>query len=118
MRKSIGRFFLIFALVMSVVAVQNVFAEDLTIEGQITAISEDPNIITIMDENGVETDVYGVRLDYIANKYPEIYKILMNEGVIVTVWYYVTYCNLHEEDIYMATEIEVSGVTIPMHKTH
>ena len=101
MRKSIGRFFLIITLVMSVVVVQNVFAEDIT--GLIDDISTRPNTITI---DG--TEINGIPINYLLNKHDiDLFDFLPEgeyESVEVTVSAEPFVCNSGAEKL-MATSI-------------
>lgn len=74
--------FVILAIVMSLVAIQNVCAE--TITGTIEDISTAPNVIVI---DG--TEIYGVRIDYLYNQY----NIDLETGINVSVEYYEYECS-------------------------
>lgn len=59
------KLFILLAIVMSFVAVQSVSAE--TVEGEITGMKTRHNVVTV-DEGSIETDVYGVKYDFLENQ--------------------------------------------------
>lgn len=69
-----GRFIVVITLVMSMVVVQNAFAE--TFDGAIQEITTRPNTITV---DG--TVIYGVKINYLLNQYD----IDLYEGLGVSV---------------------------------
>ncbi|MCB2145911.1 MAG: hypothetical protein KQI81_05500 [Deltaproteobacteria bacterium] len=107
MKKSRGRLFLIFAMVMSVVVVQNVFAE--TVEGTIDSITTKPNTISIIDDALELTVINGVKINYLSNQY----NIDLEEGMFVSVDYDEFTCS--DGSIKnMATSITVGEVTVQL----
>ena len=80
MKRSLKSLAVIAATAMSFVAVQNVAAE--TVSGSIEEITTRPNVVTVYDElTGEFTDVYGVRINYLANQY----NIELEEGDLVSI---------------------------------
>ena len=106
MRKSIGRFFLIITLVMSVVAVQNVFADDFTIVGEITAISTSKPCTVTLDDDIV---INGMKINYLSNQY----NIDLETGMLVSIDYYEFTCS-DGTTKNMATSITVDDVTVQL----
>lgn len=101
MKSSIRTMFVVLAIVMSFVAVQAAQAD--TVTGTITAISTKPNIITVD-----ETDVYGIKFNYLKNKHD--IDLTVNMKVSVEVYEY--YCPVYETTKLMACEITVDDVTV------
>lgn len=107
MKRTIGRLLLIITLVMSVVAVQNVFAE--TVEGTIDEITTKPNTISVIDDASVLTVINGVKINYLSNQY----NIDLEEGMLVSVEYDEFTCS--DGSIKnMATAISVGDVTVQL----
>lgn len=100
MKTSMRRFFLLIALVMSVIVVQSAFAE--TITGAIEEITTKPNTITID-----ETVFNGIKISYLRNQY----SIDLETGMQVTLDYYEFECT--DGTIKnMITDITVGDVTV------
>jgi len=80
MKRSMRTMFVLLAIVMSLVAVQAAWAKtcNLEVEGTVTAIDYDNNSITI-DYN---TIIYGVRLEYLANKLNIVLQV--GDNVVIT----------------------------------
>jgi hypothetical protein len=81
MKSSIKGLIVILVIVMSFVVVQSVCAETHFVEGTITEISTQPNMIIV---NG--TEVYGVRFNFLSNKHD--IDLSVNQWVIVKVYEY------------------------------
>ncbi len=96
MKNSIRTMFVVLAIVMSFVAVQAAQADMVT--GTITAISTDPNMITVNN-----TDVYGIKFNYLENKH----NIFLTVNTEVSVEVYEYYCPVYETTKLMACEITV-----------
>ena len=78
MKISIRKMVVLLAIVLSLVAVQVVWAEscNVTVSGEITTLYDEANAIKV-----VETDVYGIPLDYLAKKL----NIVLIEGDYVVI---------------------------------
>ena len=97
MKSSIKGLFVILAIVVSLVAVQSVCAADIfTVKGTIEEISTRPNKVVVD-----ETDVFGVRINYLANQYNidletgidvsiEVYEFECTDGTIKNMAYSIT----------------------------
>ena len=100
MKTSMRRFFLLIALIISVIVVQSAFAE--TITGAIEKITNKPNTITID-----ETVFNGIKINYLLNQY----NIDLETGMQVTLDYYEFECT--DGTIKnMITDIAVGDVTV------
>ena len=88
---------------MSFVAVQSVCAETSTVTGMIDEISTRPNMIVV---DG--TEVYGVRINYLANQY----NIVLDEGIYVSVDVYE--CPKYDTTKLIAYRITVDKVTVEL----
>jgi len=79
MKRSIRTMFVLLAVVLSLVAVQAVWAKSCnnTVEGTVTAIDYDKNAITVD-----ETTVKGIPLDYLAKKLG--IELLLDDSVVIT----------------------------------
>jgi len=106
MKTSIKKLFVIMAIVMSFVAVQNACAE--TVEGTIDAISTRPNVVTVEG-----SDVYGVKFNSLYKLSDivltvdqdvsfEVYDCECNDGTIVS-----KACTITADDIYGIEQIVV-----------
>jgi len=104
MKHSIKGLFVILAIIMSLVAVQGVCAETVTVEGMIDNISEKPNMIVV---DG--TEVYGVRYKYLCNQY----NICLEENMNVSIVCDVFVCS-NGTSKNMATSITVDDVTVQL----
>jgi hypothetical protein len=102
MKRSIKGLFVILAIIMSLVAVQNVCAE--TVTGKIASISTRPPTIVV---DGIE--VSGVRINYLANQY----NINLAEGDTVSIEYYEYECS-DGTIINKACKITVDEATISL----
>ena len=100
MKNSIRTMFVVFAIVMSFVAVQAAQAD--TVAGMITAISTKPNMITV---DG--TEVSGVKFNYLCNQYT----ICLEAGNSVSIDYYEFEC-IDGTIKNMAYSITVGNVTV------
>ena len=100
MKNSIRTMFVVFAIVMSFVAVQAAQAD--TVAGTITAISTKPNMITVD-----ETEVSGVKFNYLCNQYT----ICLEAGNSVSIDYYEFEC-IDGTIKNMAYSITVGNVTV------
>jgi len=109
MKSSIKGLFVILAIVMSFVVVQNVCAE--TVSGTIEAISTDKpsNMIVVKDVNDVLTEVYGMRIKYLDNQHGIVLEELMEEGTTVIIDAYEVLCSDGSIKL-MACRITVVGV--------
>ena len=103
MKNSIRTMFVVLAIVMSFVAVQAAQAD--TVTGTITAISTRPNVITVD-----ETDVYGIKFNYLKNKH----YIVLAVNMVVSVEVYEHYCRFDETTRLMACEITVGNDNAPV----
>jgi len=100
MKSSMRRFFLLIALVMSVIVVQSAVAG--TITGPIEDISTAPNTITV---DG--TVFNGIKINYLYNQY----NIDLETGMEVALDYYEFYCSDGTVKN-MVTDIAVGDATI------
>ncbi len=99
----------ILAIAVSLVAVQNVLAATtITVAGTVSQISTDPNMVVI-DDDGVLTEVYGIRLNYLANQY----NIFIEEGTAISVDAYEYLCSDGTIKL-MASSITVNDVTVQL----
>ena len=106
MKTSIKGLFVIMAIVMSFVAVQSVCAvETFTVEGTISEVSTRPNMIVV---DG--TEVYGVKINYLANQY----NIDLQTGIDVSVDVYEYECPTYDTTKLMATSITVGAITVQL----
>ncbi len=106
MKKSYRGLVVIAATVMSFISVQSVSAED--IEGTISNIAtEKPYVVTVEGITGELTDVYGVKINYLANKY----SIVLSEGLDVFITAELVECSTGEE-VLRADSIQVGDVTV------
>lgn len=101
MKSSMVRILVLVTLVMGIFVAQNALAE--TITGTITDISTQPNIIVI--DNA--TEIYGVKINYLANQYD----IILEEGETVRVEAYTFECSNGSTKL-MATDITIGDATI------
>ena len=101
MKNSIRTMFVILAVLMSFVAVQAASADTVTVEGTITAISTTPNMITV-DTVDSDTDVYGVKFDYLDNRCG----ITLSVDMDVTVKAEEYYCALNDITVLKAVSID------------
>lgn len=86
-------------------------AETVTISGTITDMSTYPNMIAI-DDGGVITEVYGIRLGYLARQY----NVVIETGMAVSVEAYENLC--YDGTIRLkATSITVDDLTIDIGRT-
>ena len=67
MKISIRKMFVLLAIVLSLVAVQSVFAVTSTITGTIVALNTQPNMIVVNDGDS-DVEVYGVKSTYYNSK--------------------------------------------------
>lgn len=103
------KIFAILAIAVSLFAVQNVLAATtITVEGTVSQISTDPNMVVI-DDDGVSTEVYGIRLSYLANQY----NIVIEEGTSVSIEAYEYLCSDGTIKL-MAASITVNDVTVQL----
>jgi hypothetical protein len=102
MKRSIKGLVVILVIVMSFVAVQSVCAE--TVEGTIDSISIRPPKIVVG-----ETEVSGVRYNYLCNQYG----ICLEEGDVVSIDYYDFECS-DGTILHKACKITVDEVTIAL----
>lgn len=109
MKNSIRTMFVILAVLMSFVAVQAASADTVTVEGTITAISTTPNMITV-DTVDSDTDVYGVKFDYLYNQCD----ITLSVDMDVTVKAEEYYCALN--DITVLKAVSIDGCKLPSSK--
>jgi hypothetical protein len=87
MKRSMKGLFVILAIVMSLVAVQSVCAE--TVIGTIDSIStEQPRNMIVVDG----TEVYGMRISYLANQYGIVLQELMEQDTTVIIDAYEVIC--------------------------
>ena len=107
MKNSIRTMFVVLAIVMSFVAVQAAQAD--TVAGTITAISTKPNMITVD-----ETDVYGIRFNYLENKHDIVLTVEPVTEVSVEVYEY--YCPIYDTTKLMACEITVDDAAISLRR--
>ena len=109
MKKHLGRYILIMAIVMSLFAVQNAFAETVvqTITGMIESISTHPNTITIDD-----ADIYGIRINHLAKYGIDIYEIQADQSE-VSILAYEYLCSDGSTKL-MASEFSVGDVTVTL----
>ena len=111
MKISVKGLFVILSIVMSLFVVQSVCAETVTgsVTGVIQSISTDPNMIVVLDEEtDSETEVYGVKFDYLCNHY----KTCIVTGDTVTIDYYEFYCRKDDTFKNMASSITVGDLTV------
>ena len=102
MKNSLKGLFVILAIVMSLIAVQNVCAEQVT--GAITSISTQPNTITVN-----EIEIHGVKFGYLCNQY----NICLEEGDLVTIEYYDYLCS-DGSILFKACTIIADDVTVKL----
>jgi hypothetical protein len=103
MKRSMKGLFVILAIVMSLVAVQSVCAE--TVIGTIDSIStEQPRNMIVVDG----TEVYGMRISYLANQYGIDLQELMDLGTPVSIDAYEVLC-LYGSTKLMACRLTVLG---------
>ena len=108
MKSSMKGFFIILAIVVSLVAVQSVRAADtLTVAGTIEEISIRPNMIVINEGNDELTEVFGVKFNYLATRY-NIF-LNMDDYVIFEVYEYIC-CDGTTK--FMAYSLTVDDVTV------
>ena len=109
MKTSIKGLFVIMAVVMSFVVIQSVCAETCTytVEGEITAISTRPNVVTVYDGNGDLIDVYSVPFNSLS-KHSGI-DLSPEEDVSFEVYDYVCKSG---ETVVRACEITADGETV------
>lgn len=104
---SIRKMFVLLAISISLVTVSSVWAKDcnVTVEGAVVAIDSDNNAITV---NG--TTVYGIPLDYMANRLEPAIILQVNDTVELTAFQcsvtdYLEACTLTVNDF----EVDMPG---------
>lgn len=102
MKNSIRTMFVVLAIVMSLITVQDVLADSVTVTGTIDEISTRPNEIVV---NGAK--IFGVRLNYLATQYG----IVLETGIAVSVDVYEYECADGTIKL-MACKITVDDVTV------
>ena len=114
MKRSIRTMFVLLAVVLSLVAVQAVWAKSCnnTVEGTVTAIDYDKNAITVD-----ETTVKGIPLDYLAKKLDINIELLLDDYVVITAHqcptneYKLSACTLQVTDGDLSgLEIDLTGL--------
>ena len=100
MKHSMKGVLVILAIVMSLVAVQGVYAG--TIDGTIESIETHPNVIVV---DGIE--IYGIRINYLYNQY----NIDLETGTDVSVEYFEYICSSGEL-LNKACNITIGDVTV------
>ncbi len=110
--KAIKKLSLISIAIFCILSVNSAFAADMsTISGTVTDMSTYPNMI-VVDQNGVSTEIYGIKFSYLENQY----NIVIEPGMDISAEVYENLC--YDGTIRLkAASITVDDATIDLETT-